>query len=67
MHQGTGGESQQDVGLVNLGLGKSEWNESSDLTFAMEVNAEWEDYLLYRTVFEQEQMDLDIQTTHGLH
>lgn len=67
MHQGTGGESQQDVGLVNLGLGKSEWNESSDLTFAMEVNAEWEDYLLYRTVFEQEQMDLDIETSHGLH
>lgn len=67
MHQGTGGESQQDVGLVNLGLGKSEWNESSDLTFAMEVNAEWEDYLLYRTVFEQEQMDSDIQTSHGLH
>lgn len=67
MHQGTGGESQQDVGLVNLGLGKSEWNESSDLTFAMEVNAEWEDYLLYRTVFEQEQMDLDIQTSRGLH
>lgn len=67
MHQGTGGESQQDVGLVNLGLGKSEWNESSDLTFAMEVNAKWEDYLLYRTVFEQEQMDSDIQTSHGLH
>lgn len=67
MHQGTGGESQQDVGLVNLGLGKSEWNESSDLTFAMEVNAKWEDYLLYRTVFEQEQMDLDIETSHGLH
>lgn len=67
MHQGTGGESQQDVGLVNLGLGKSEWNESSDLTFAMEVNAEWEDYLLYRTVFEQEQMDSDIQTSRGLH
>lgn len=67
MHQGTGGESQQDVGLVNLGLGKSEWNESSDLTFAMEVNAKWEDYLLYRTVFEQEQMDLDIQTSRGLH
>lgn len=67
MHQGTGGESQQDVGLVNLGLGKSEWNESSDLTFAMEVNAKWEDYLLYRTVFEQEQMDSDIQTSRGLH
>lgn len=67
MLQGTGRESQQDVGLVNLGLGKSEWNESSDLTFAMEVNAEWEDYLLYRTVFEQEQMDLDIQTSRGLH
>lgn len=67
MLQGTGRESQQDVGLVNLGLGKSEWNESSDLTFAMEVNAEWEDYLLYRTVFEQEQMDSDIQTSHGLH
>lgn len=67
MLQGTGRESQQDVGLVNLGLGKSEWNESSDLTFAMEVNAEWEDYLLYRTVFEQEQMDLDIETSHGLH
>lgn len=67
MHQGTGGESQQDVGLVNLGLGKSEWNESSDFTFAMEVNAKWEDYLLYRTVFEQEQMDSDIQTSHGLH
>jgi len=33
----------------------------------MEVNAEWEDYLLYRTVFEQEQMDLDIETSHGLH
>lgn len=67
MLQGTGRESQQDVGLVNLGLGKSEWNESSDLTFAMEVNAEWEDYLLYRTVFEQEQMDSDIQTSRGLH
>lgn len=57
--QETGGESQQDVGLVNLGLGKSEWNQSFDLTFAMEVNAKWEDYLLYKTMFEQEQMESD--------